>query len=83
MLSKKHVNSAELLEEPIAETPDQQPSHYIIQPMHWGLVPSWHQGDPKAVMYKMNNARSDGMMSKKSFRGPLDKGRRCVVLVDG
>ena len=58
-------------------------SDYIIQPMLWGLVPSWHKGDPKTVAYKMNNARSDGMLQKKSFKGPLEKGRRCVVLVEG
>ena len=31
----------------------------------------------------MTNARSDGILSKRSFRGPLDKGRRCVVIADG
>ncbi|XP_064616446.1 abasic site processing protein HMCES-like [Liolophura sinensis] len=55
----------------------------VLMPMQWGLVPSWHKGDPKSVMYNMNNCRSDGMLQKKSFKGPLEKGRRCVVLADG
>ena len=52
--------------------------------MQWGLVPSWHSGDDaKSVAYKMTNARSDGILSKRSFKTPLEKGRRCVVVVDG
>ena len=58
--------------------------NYFFQPMQWGLVPAWHQGDnPKSVAYKMNNARSDGMLTKRSFKTPLEKGRRCVVIADG
>ncbi|XP_066266269.1 abasic site processing protein HMCES-like [Branchiostoma lanceolatum] len=51
--------------------------------MQWGLVPSWFKGDPKGFGYKTNNARSDGMMTKGFFKGPLQKGQRCVVLADG
>jgi putative SOS response-associated peptidase YedK len=57
---------------------------WVIQPMRWGLVPSWHSGESdKGVGYNMINARSDGILSKRTFKGPLEKGRRCVVLVDG
>ncbi|XP_078614082.1 abasic site processing protein HMCES-like [Branchiostoma floridae x Branchiostoma japonicum] len=51
--------------------------------MQWGLVPSWFKGDPKGFGYKTNNARSEGMMTKGFFKGPLQKGQRCVVLADG
>ncbi|XP_071820961.1 abasic site processing protein HMCES-like [Apostichopus japonicus] len=51
--------------------------------MKWGLVPSWHKGDPSAIAYKMNNCRSEGMMEKASFKRPFEKGQRCVVLADG
>lgn len=51
--------------------------------MKWGLVPSWHKGDPSAIGYKMNNCRSEGMMEKASFKRPFEKGQRCVVLADG
>ena len=56
---------------------------WILMPMRWGLIPSWHTGDIKSVAYKMNNARSDGVMEKKTFRAPLDKGRRCAVIAEG
>lgn len=55
----------------------------VIQPMQWGLVPSWHKGDPKNVGYETNNCRSEGMLEKNTFKIPLEKGRRCVVLADG
>ena len=82
MLSKKLVTDSRQWKDDSSSNGDEV-SDYIIQPMLWGLVPSWHKGDPKTVAYKMNNARSDGMLQKKSFQGPLEKGRRCVVLVEG
>lgn len=51
--------------------------------MKWGLVPSWHKGEPTAIAYKMNNCRSEGMMEKASFKRPFERGQRCVVLADG
>ena len=55
----------------------------ILKTMKWGLIPSWHRGDPSSFGYKMNNARIESIMEKKSFKGPLEKGRRCVVLAEG
>jgi len=50
--------------------------------MRWGLVPNWlsssHNGQ-----FTMNNARSDTMLEKKSYKTPLKKGQRCVVLAEG
>lgn len=54
-----------------------------LQAMKWGLVPSWHRGDPASFGYKMNNARIETITGKKSFKAPLEKGRRCVVLAEG
>ena len=54
-----------------------------LQAMKWGLVPSWHRGDPSSFGYKMNNARIESITEKKSFKGALEKGRRCVVLAEG
>ena len=56
---------------------------WVVQPMRWGLVPHWHTGDIKSVGYQMINARSDGILSKRTFKGPLEKGRRCVILIEG
>ncbi len=82
LLSKKHFDD----EKPKFE--DSEPDltsacEWVIQPMLWGLVPQWHQGDVKHVGLSLNNARSDGMLSKNTFKVPLERGQRCVVLVDG
>ncbi|XP_048771936.2 abasic site processing protein HMCES-like [Ostrea edulis] len=58
-------------------------SERVIQPMQWGLVPSWHKGSPKKVSYETNNCRSESMMERPTYKTPLQKGRRCVVLADG
>lgn len=58
-------------------------SEAVIQPMLWGLIPSWHDGDSSSFKLKMNNARSDGLLSKASFKKPLQEGKRCVILCDG
>ena len=55
----------------------------VLRPMRWGLIPSWYHGEIGSIEYKMNNARSDGMLMKTSFKKPLQTGRRCVVLADG
>ncbi|KAL8562820.1 hypothetical protein ACOMHN_004512 [Nucella lapillus] len=58
-------------------------SERVVQPMKWGLVPSWHKGDPYRLEYETNNCRAEGMLTKRTYRTVLDKGRRCVVLADG
>lgn len=54
----------------------------VIVSMKWGLIPTWVK-DPNQAQYKMNNARSDTMLTKASYKRPLEKGQRCVLLVDG
>lgn len=52
--------------------------------MRWGLVPSWFkENDPSKLQFNTTNCRSDTIMEKQSFKVPLGKGRRCVVLADG
>ncbi|XP_023611921.1 embryonic stem cell-specific 5-hydroxymethylcytosine-binding protein isoform X4 [Myotis lucifugus] len=59
-------------------------SERIIAPMRWGLVPSWFkEDDPSKLQFNTSNCRSDTIMEKRSFKVPLGKGRRCVVLADG
>ena len=56
----------------------------MLQVMQWGLVPSWHRGDsPSSFGTILNNCRQETMFEKPSFRAAIDKGRRCVVVVDG
>ena len=68
-----------------SEKPDCSSSgeEHVLRPMRWGLIPSWYHGDVSSIEYKMNNARSDGMLVKTSFSRPLKSGRRCVVVADG
>ncbi|XP_004476001.2 abasic site processing protein HMCES [Dasypus novemcinctus] len=63
---------------------DADSSERIIAPMRWGLVPSWFkEDDPSKLPFNTINCRSDTMMEKLSFKVPLGKGQRCVVLADG
>ncbi|XP_006130943.1 abasic site processing protein HMCES isoform X1 [Pelodiscus sinensis] len=63
---------------------DADSSERVLAAMRWGLVPSWfRESDPSKMQYKTSNCRSDTMMEKLSYKGPLVKGRRCVVLADG
>ena len=52
----------------------------IIEPMRWGLVPSW--AETLSAGYNMINARSESIADKPSFRFSLIS-KRCVVLADG
>lgn len=44
----------------------------------WGLVPFFHKGPAKAWKFQTNNARSEEMATKASFRDAV-KARRCVI----
>ncbi|ESP05041.1 hypothetical protein LOTGIDRAFT_211838 [Lottia gigantea] len=73
MLSSRHYRPGEI-EEGVER---------VIQPMKWGLVPSWHKGDPYKLEYETNNCRSEGMLTKRTYKVPLEKGQRCVILAEG
>ena len=56
----------------------------VLQPMKWGLVPSWRNaGQSKSHSPLLNNCRLEGMLEKPSFRSAVEKRRRCVVVADG
>ncbi len=52
----------------------------IAETMRWGLVPHWAK-DP-ALGAKLNNARSEGMADKPSFRQAVRR-RRCILPASG
>lgn len=55
----------------------------ILCEMKWGLIPSWHKGLEDSFKFNMINCRMDTLLDKASFKGPLERGQRCVVLAEG
>lgn len=56
----------------------------VLASMRWGLVPSWFRGDdPRKMQYSTSNCRSENILEKKSYKDPMIKGQRCVILADG
>ena len=51
--------------------------------MRWGLIPSWHKGEEDSFKFNMINCRAETLLQKASFKGPLERGQRCVVLAEG
>ncbi|CAN8186166.1 unnamed protein product [Coccothraustes coccothraustes] len=72
LLSRRHLQQ------------DADSSERVLMDMRWGLVPSWFKQDnPSKLQFNTSNCRSDTMLSKSSYKGPLLKGKRCVILADG
>ncbi|XP_035244013.1 abasic site processing protein HMCES [Anguilla anguilla] len=72
LLSRKHFDK----EAPVDEC--------VLAAMRWGLVPYWfRENDPNKMQYSTNNCRSESLLEKKSYKDPLLKGQRCVILADG
>ncbi|GAB6021884.1 hypothetical protein CHUAL_006050 [Chamberlinius hualienensis] len=74
MVSRKYLDEDE---------EDDDIQGFVIQPMHWGLIPHWHKGSYKEFTLNLNNARSETILSSRLFNEPLKAGKRCVVIVDG
>ncbi|XP_037108780.1 abasic site processing protein HMCES isoform X2 [Syngnathus acus] len=56
----------------------------VLVSMRWGLVPPWFkENDPSKMQYSTSNCRSDNILQKKTYKDPLLKGQRCVILADG
>ncbi|XP_035518481.1 abasic site processing protein HMCES [Morone saxatilis] len=56
----------------------------VLASMRWGLVPGWFkESDPSKMQFSTSNCRSESILQKKSYKDPLIKGQRCVILADG
>lgn len=56
----------------------------VLASMRWGLIPAWfRESDPKKMQYSTSNCRSENILEKKTYKDPLLKGQRCVILADG
>ncbi|KAH7982997.1 hypothetical protein HPB52_008652 [Rhipicephalus sanguineus] len=62
---------------------DNMPSKRVLAAMKWGLVPSWHRGDPADFELHKFNCRVEGCNSRKCYQPAIAKGRRCVVVAEG
>ncbi|MCJ8744231.1 hypothetical protein PDJAM_G00116080 [Pangasius djambal] len=72
LLSSRHFNKEAAVDECVLAT------------MRWGLVPAWFkESDPSKMQYSTSNCRSESLLEKKSYKDPLLKGQRCVILADG
>lgn len=72
LLSKRHFDK----EAPVDKC--------VLASMRWGLVPSWFkESDPSKMHYSTSNCRSENILQKKSYKDPMLKGQRCVILADG
>ena len=51
--------------------------------MRWSLVPQYHKGSLSEFKPILNNCRAETIDEKTSFKQPLKKGQRCVILAEG
>ncbi len=80
---RPRYNIAPTLTVPVVRLDPRQPpaeAHREIEPMRWGLVPSWAKD--VSVGAKMFNARVESVTSKPAFRRALEK-RRCLIPATG
>jgi len=71
LLSKKHVD------------PSCDVNQRVLMAMRWGLIPSYFNDDPKNFKLSTINCRSEQINKSKIFKSCLEKGRRCVLVVEG
>ncbi|KAI5607108.1 embryonic stem cell-specific 5-hydroxymethylcytosine-binding protein [Silurus asotus] len=72
LLSNRHFNKEAAVDE------------CVLAAMRWGLVPAWFkESDPNKMQYSTSNCRGENLLEKKSYKDPLLKGQRCVILADG
>lgn len=90
LLSGKHKHIEHFSQSPTVSSKEEAcqgaVGERVLQCMKWGLVPSWHKGDPLKFGTLLNNCRLDSIefgAEKPSFRGALHRGQRCVVVADG
>ncbi|KAG5680873.1 hypothetical protein PVAND_010354 [Polypedilum vanderplanki] len=58
-------------------------SNRTLIPALWGLIPRWHKGDYKKHGLTTNNARLETLESSKLFNPLLERGKRCVMVIEG
>jgi putative SOS response-associated peptidase YedK len=62
---------------------EEDSANRTIMPALWSLIPRWHKGDYKKHGLTTNNARRETIETSKLYRPLLEKGKRCVMLIEG
>ncbi|KAK4126748.1 DUF159-domain-containing protein [Parathielavia appendiculata] len=61
-----------------------QETHYKLQSMKWGLIPSWTKRNPDyGAMLKTINCRDDSLASPGGMWASMKGRKRCVVVAQG
>lgn len=63
--------------------PEAEVSDRVLVPALWGLIPRWHSSDYKKHGLTTNNARLETIASSKLYKPCLERGRRCVIPIEG
>jgi putative SOS response-associated peptidase YedK len=59
-------------------------THYKLQSMKWGLIPSWTKRNPDyGSMMKTINCRDDSLMENKGMWNVMKRRKRCIVMCQG
>jgi putative SOS response-associated peptidase YedK len=69
---------------PDEELPEDSETHYKLQAMKWGLVPSWTKRSPDyQSLMRTINCRDDSLAEAKSMWVSMKKRKRCLVVCQG
>jgi putative SOS response-associated peptidase YedK len=74
---KPRYNIAPTQQVPIIRQID---GHRELSMVRWGLIPPW--ADPEKPLPMMNNARSEEVTAKPTFKSII-KNKRCLIIADG
>jgi putative SOS response-associated peptidase YedK len=59
-------------------------THYKLQAMKWGLIPSWTKRNPDyGSMLKTINCRDDSLLENRGLWNVVKRRKRCIVLCQG
>ncbi|KAF8531689.1 hypothetical protein BDD12DRAFT_902822 [Trichophaea hybrida] len=66
------------------QTPSTSTPRYIIQPMKWGLIPSWRKNAPDySTVAKGINCRDDSLAESQSMWSSIKHRKRCIIPAEG
>ncbi|RFU31856.1 hypothetical protein B7463_g4483, partial [Scytalidium lignicola] len=64
--------------------PAQEPAHYKLQPMKWGLIPHWTKRNPDyGSLLKTINCRDDSLIENRGMWNSMKQRKRCIVIAQG